>query len=60
MGAVGPKGVKGGSKRGRGPPPPKKSFKFLCLEWPMLTEMTAHYGKYLYFFAKKGGYPPSL
>ena len=34
-------------------------FKFWCLKWPILTEMTVKYGKYFQFFLPtRGGYPP--
>ena len=32
-----------------------KSFKFWCLKWPILTEMTVKYRKYFYFSCQQGG-----
>ena len=53
----GPKGV-----GGLGALPHEKKirvFKFWCLKWSILTEITVKYGKYFNFFCQQGGgYPP--
>ena len=36
-----------------------QSFKFECLKWPILAEMTAKSGIYFHFLCQQGGgYPP--
>ena len=35
-------------------------FKFWCLKWHILTEMTAKYGNILIFLANKGGIHPPV
>ena len=52
--------LNGGSKWGGesgGPTTGEKiqSFKFQCLTWPILTEMTPKYGIYIFFLYQQGG-----
>ena len=35
-------------------------FKFWCLKWPILTEMTVKYWKYFIFFCQQGGISPPV
>ena len=41
-----------------GSSPGRKSFKFECLKWPFLAEITAKSEIYSHFLFQQGGYPP--
>ena len=47
-----PKGV---GVWGRPPGEKNQIFQLYCLKWPILTEMSAKYGKYYFFLCQQGG-----
>ena len=52
---------RGGSKRGGrglGVLIKNQNFKFECLKWPILAEMTAKSGIYFHFLCQQGGISP--